>query len=188
MKPLGLTFAATAPSLVARLRGARGSVAGRLGMVVLMLALAALLAAIWQAQLARQRLAAAQQAFDAARLAAGTATASRPMASPRERAAWAELAARLNMPWRSVLDALEASTPEDVALMAVEPDAGQGTVRVVAESTALEPLLAYSARLHATPLIREVVLARHELSEREPGRPMRLHLQLRLQANAGGTR
>ena len=70
--------------------------------------------------------------------------------------------------------------PEDVALVSIEPDQRAGSVRVVAEARSLPAALAYAQRLGSAPGIRDVHLTRHETSDRDPHRSVRMQLELRL--------
>lgn len=185
MKPLRLVFTPASTGLAAHLRGCHRSAFGRIGMGLLAIAMALVPWTVWQAHVALQRQGAAQEALDAARLRAGLAAEPRRTTPPRERAAWVALAAQLNTPWRALLDTLEASTPDDVALVAIEPDAGRGRVRIVAEAATLDPLLAYAARLRETPLTDDMRLVRHEANDRPPTPSVRLHLELRLRSKIG---
>ena len=95
------------------------------------------------------------------------------------------MARQLNTPWSALLDALEASLPDDVALVAIEPDAGQGSVRLQVEAKALDTLLAYARELRSIPLFADVNLVKHETNEQDGNRPMRLSLNIRLRASQG---
>jgi Tfp pilus assembly protein PilN len=105
-------------------------------------------------------------------------------ATPAQREAQQRIAAQLNTPWSDLLDALEAATPQDVAIVSIEPDMRRGTVHVQAEARTLDTLLAYAEALQDVPLFDGVELARHETFEQDPNRPLRLALQLRMRKTA----
>jgi hypothetical protein len=94
--------------------------------------------------------------------------------------AWNQVARQLNTPWGTLLTSLEQATPEDVALVSVEPDAHKGSVRLQAEARTLEALLAYAQALRAVPAFADVVPLKHETNELDPLRPVRLSLEIRL--------
>lgn len=104
--------------------------------------------------------------------------------SAQQRQAWGQVARQLNTPWAFLLDALEAGTPADVALVSIEPDARVGSVRLQAEAKSLDTLLAYAKDLGALPLFDSVILIKHETNEQDGNKPVRLGLDLRLRAAA----
>lgn len=87
----------------------------------------------------------------------------------------------LNTPWPAVLDALETTTPESVALVTIEPDPQHGVVRLQAEAKTLDSLLQYAQLLTAAEPFNEVTLLKHETNERDATRPVRLSMAARLQ-------
>jgi Tfp pilus assembly protein PilN len=95
----------------------------------------------------------------------------------RQRHALDAVARELNTPWSQLLDAMEASLPEDVALVSIEPNGASGKVRIQAESRALDSLLAYASTLRNVPMFASVVLVKHETNEQDPNRPVRLVLE-----------
>ena len=115
----------------------------------------------------------------------------RPAASSRNselhRRAVGNVTARLNMPWYQLLDALEQTTPADVALVSIEPDGGSQVVRLVAEAKELDALLVYVKALQSEAFFRDVRPLKHETNEREPQRPVRLSIELRLRSPGSKT-
>lgn len=187
MKPVRLHFARQdAPS--ARLAG-HGSRAAGMAPIALVVAFAALGTVAWQAWNTEAALAAARQALQAAQRPRTSPVAStdkfRATLTPAQRTAWTQMARQLNTPWNALLDALEASLPDDVALVAIEPDAGQGTVRLQVEARSLDTLLAYARELRPIPLFVHVDLVKHETNEQDGNRPMRLSLNIRLRNSQG---
>jgi Tfp pilus assembly protein PilN len=100
--------------------------------------------------------------------------------SDDQRARWSRLARQLNTPWSALLDALESSLPDGVALVSIEPDAAQGSVRLQVEAKTLDALLAYAASLNAVHPFQSVALVKHETNEQDPTRPLRLSLEAKL--------
>lgn len=158
----------------------RQSMLGPLGLVALLLACVAAAATLWQLAATRQAIA----RLVPAAVAAAPVAAPHPVLTREQMRAWNVVARQLNMPWARMLDTLEQATPDDVALVAIEPESRDGTVRLLAEAVALEPLLAYAQALRGTGVFAEAALVKHEIQEQDPQRPVRITLLLRL-ADAG---
>jgi Tfp pilus assembly protein PilN len=73
--------------------------------------------------------------------------------------------ARLNLPWDDILDALEAATPQQIALLSITPDASRALLRIEAESTSSEQMIGYLTALQQQPLFGRVDLVRNELAK-----------------------
>ena len=86
---------------------------------------------------------------------------------------------QLNLPWRTLHDAVQAGTPANIALLALEPDARKSTVRITAEAKSSEDMIAYVEQLQKDEWFSAVVLARHEINEQDPNRPIRFQLDAR---------
>jgi len=86
---------------------------------------------------------------------------------------------QLNLPWRALHDAVQAGTPANIALLALEPDARKSTVRITAEAKTSEDMIAYVEQLQKDEWFSAVVLARHEINEQDPNRPIRFQLDAR---------
>lgn len=86
--------------------------------------------------------------------------------------------ARLNVPWSDVLDAIERSTTQRVALLTLEPDARTGSVALTAEARTLDDLLNYAEALGQDPAVASVRLGQHDQRAQEPGQPLRLTLSI----------
>jgi Tfp pilus assembly protein PilN len=81
-----------------------------------------------------------------------------------KRAAAVNLAvARLNLPWDDLLDAIEAATPAQIALMSITPEPGRALIRIEAECEGSKQMLDYLGSLSQQPLLGRVTLTRHEL-------------------------
>ncbi|MBI1891578.1 MAG: hypothetical protein HYS18_13080 [Burkholderiales bacterium] len=85
--------------------------------------------------------------------------------------------AQLNLPWRDLFDAIEAATPADIALLAVEPDAKKHLLRGTAEAKSSEEMIAYIEQLKKQTLFTSVLLTRHEINEQDPNKPMRFQFE-----------
>jgi Tfp pilus assembly protein PilN len=71
---------------------------------------------------------------------------------------------RLNLPWGEILDALEAATPQQVALLSITPEPGRALLRIEAECSGSKDMIAYLEVLEQQPLFEHVDLVRHELA------------------------
>jgi Tfp pilus assembly protein PilN len=151
--------------------------------VVCMLGFAALALAIAHAGLERKQreievLQAQSQAQSRVRTqapASGVA-AVRPPVPEAQAAAVNAAVLQLNLPWRALHDAVQAGTPANIALLALEPDARRNTVRITAEAKTSDDMIAYVEQLQKVEWFSTVVLARHEINEQDPNRPIRFQL------------
>jgi Tfp pilus assembly protein PilN len=89
---------------------------------------------------------------------------------------------QLNLPWRALHDAIQAGTPAAIALLALEPDARKNTVRITAEAKSSDDMIAYVERLQKSDWFSGVSLARHEINEQDPNRPIRFQLDAQWRA------
>jgi len=86
---------------------------------------------------------------------------------------------QLNLPWRGLHDAIQAATPAAIALLALEPDARKGSVRITAEARTSDDMIAYVGQLQRIDWFGTVLLARHEINEQDPNRPIRFQIDAR---------
>ncbi|MBI5279835.1 MAG: hypothetical protein HY854_25615 [Burkholderiales bacterium] len=187
MKPVHIAF--EQPDSSAWRRRLLGHGRGSLG-IVAALALAASLAALalvsWQTSELESALGEARHALAAMQARPGKPPArAQPAVGPvaaRERDAWNDLVRQLNTPWPTLLDTLEERASPDVALVAIEPDARSGNVRIQAEAKSLGALLDYANGLATAPGVKTVRLLRHETHEQDPARPLRLSIEARFGA------
>ena len=75
--------------------------------------------------------------------------------------------------WDSIFLAIEAASDVEVALLAVEPDASKGVVRITAEARNKNAMLRYVTRLQARQPLQRVLLEHHEVRLQEPQQPVR---------------
>jgi hypothetical protein len=83
---------------------------------------------------------------------------------------------QLNLPWRGLHDAVQAATPATIALLALEPDAKRSSVRITAEAKNSDDMIAYVEALQHIEWFSTVLLARHEINEQDPNRPIRFQV------------
>lgn len=86
---------------------------------------------------------------------------------------------RLSMPWDSLLGTLESVPHDNVALLAIEPDAGAGTVLLSGEAKDYLALLTFVVRLSGEKALRDVHLARHEVMQNNPMKPIAFSISAR---------
>jgi Tfp pilus assembly protein PilN len=126
----------------------------------------------------RQREIALLQAQSQVRTQAppAAAVAVRPPVPEAQAAAVNAAVLQLNLPWRALHDAVQAGTPASIALLALEPDARRNTVRITAEAKRSDDMIAYVEALQKVEWFSAVTLARHEINEQDPNRPIRFQL------------
>ncbi|HTJ95079.1 MAG TPA: pilus assembly protein [Pararobbsia sp.] len=71
--------------------------------------------------------------------------------------------ARLNLPWDGLLDAIEAATPVQIALLSITPTPGRALVRIEAECNTSKDMIDYLGALEQQPMLAGVNLVKHEL-------------------------
>jgi hypothetical protein len=99
------------------------------------------------------------------------ASAGRPL-STEEFAEARGIVARFSAPWTTLFAAIEAVRLDDVSLLSIEPDAAAGSVLISGEGKDYLAVLTYVARLGEQPGLSRVHLARHEVRDSEPRRPV----------------
>lgn len=87
-----------------------------------------------------------------------------------------EILQQLAMPWRALFHAVEDSNEKEIALLAIQPDAGKRVLRLAGEAKNFDALLAYIARLEQSPTLSQVYLSSHELRLQDPQKPVRFAL------------
>jgi hypothetical protein len=98
--------------------------------------------------------------------------------APAQRASKEEVAQardtveRLAMPWAGLFGALESAATEQVALLAVEPDAKAGKVLISGEGRDYLAALTYVLNLSRSDALSGVQLVRHEMKPEDPQKPV----------------
>lgn len=110
---------------------------------------------------------------------AAPAQAARPALAPARIEAVNAAVMQLNLPWRALHDAIQAGTPPGVALLALEPDAKKGRVRISAEARDSDAMIACVDSLRRSGWFGAVALLRHEIDEQDPNRPIRFQVDAR---------
>lgn len=104
------------------------------------------------------------------------AAAAHPPAGRDERVTINQAIRQLNLPWPQIFDAVESATSDAIAILSLTPDAASETLSIVAESQTTDSMLAYVSALKAQPLFDQVVMARHEINEKDSHRPIRFEV------------
>ena len=126
----------------------------------------------WELELLRAQSAARTQATARAMAPA----VARPPVPEAQAAAVNAAVLQLNLPWRALHDAVQAGTPANIALLAMEPDAKKNSVRITAEAKSSDDMIAYVEQLQKGDWFSAVLLSRHEINEQDPNRPIRFQL------------
>ncbi|MBI5751140.1 MAG: PilN domain-containing protein [Hydrogenophilales bacterium] len=87
-----------------------------------------------------------------------------------------EILQQLALPWRALFKVIEASNDKEIALLAIQPDAGKRVLRLAGEAKNFDALLAYIARLEQSPMLSQVYLSSHELRLQDAEKPVRFAL------------
>jgi hypothetical protein len=87
------------------------------------------------------------------------------------------IADRLTLPWADLFDALEASSNNTVALLALEPDLSKRVLRITGEAKNKSDMLAYVGRLTEDRRLLNVHLMDHQIQAQTPGEPVRFSVQ-----------
>ena len=93
-------------------------------------------------------------------------------ASPEELALARDTVERLGLPWTKLFAALEAAANDQVALLAIEPDTKNGTVKITGDSKDYLAALGYVLNLSQADALSNVQLVRHEVKQNDPQRPV----------------
>lgn len=84
---------------------------------------------------------------------------------------------QLALPWARLVRALEDASTPDVALLQLQPETQQQTVRVSAEARDSAAMFRYMRNLAAAKDLSEVHLVSHEVAQDDPQRPVRFAAQ-----------
>lgn len=87
---------------------------------------------------------------------------------------------KLNTPWQDLFDQLEKSTPKDVALLSIEPDAARASIRLSAEAKQLETLLTFASELQNHGVLGRLTYSKHETNDQDSNKPVRLSFELNM--------
>lgn len=102
----------------------------------------------------------------------GRAGAQSQGVSPAEIAFARETIQRFSMPWDNLFRALESTPADKIALLAIEPDPGTGTVLISGQGKDYLAALDYVSELSQASTLTHVHLVKHELRLNDPQRPV----------------
>lgn len=86
---------------------------------------------------------------------------------------------QLNLPWRDLLNALEAGTPKTIALLGLEPDAKKRTLKGLAEAKDSDAMVEFISQMKKQDAFDDVLLSKHEINEQDPNKPLRFQFEAR---------
>jgi Tfp pilus assembly protein PilN len=120
---------------------------------------------------------AAQLAARAERFARSSMTLKSEPIDAKQGAAVNAAVARLNLPWNDILNAVEAATPSQVALLSITPEPGRELLRIEAECNDSKAMIDYLKALEQQPLFGRVNLVKHELVKDGTDGVIRFHIE-----------
>jgi Tfp pilus assembly protein PilN len=95
-----------------------------------------------------------------------------------EQARAAEAVVRqLTVPWGALISGIEQAATRDVAILQLQPDAEQRSLRLTAEARNRDAMFAYLRRLAAAKGLGEVHLVSHQVQREDPQRPVQFSVQ-----------
>jgi hypothetical protein len=103
--------------------------------------------------------------------------------SQEHRAAVNAVVDQLNISWHQVFEQLEDATPDNIALLSIEPDGKNSVIKFQAEAKSLDSLLLYASSLENRGLFGQLNYSKHETFEQDPNKPIRLSFELGLLAS-----
>ena len=74
---------------------------------------------------------------------------------------------RLTLPWEALFAAVEAADSRQLALLTLEPNARELTVRLTGEAASVDDVLAYIDRLAQQPVLADVHLVSFDTAQRD---------------------
>ena len=83
---------------------------------------------------------------------------------------------QLALPWNALFQAVESASENEIALLAIQPDAAKRIVRIGGEAKNLQALLAYITRLEQSHVLNRVYLTSHEIRTQDAEKPVRFTL------------
>jgi len=94
-----------------------------------------------------------------------------------------QVSAQLRRPWERLFAALETLRGDDIALLALSPDARKGQLRISAEARNLEAMLAFHKSLEDSPELNDVSLLNHEIVANSPQKPVLFNMMATWEVN-----
>jgi len=88
-----------------------------------------------------------------------------------------EVVEQLARPWDDLFRAVESAGSEQVALLAIEPDAPRAQVKITGEAKNLAAMLGYIRLLGEKAPLDDVFLQSHQVQQQDPEKPVRFVLR-----------
>lgn len=85
---------------------------------------------------------------------------------------------QLNLPWRALQQSVAGSVPQGIALLALEPDPRKQVLKITAEAKNADDMIAYIEQLKQQEFFAGAALARHEIMDTDPNRPLRFQVEV----------
>lgn len=98
--------------------------------------------------------------------------------SPNQFRVAADVIARLNTDWPTLLNELERLTPPEVAVLEIEPRPSQAALTLNIETRTAQDAWRYVDALNSSPYLRDARALKHETNERDKTRPLRFTLSV----------
>jgi hypothetical protein len=156
---------------------------GKLGIVLALVGMAALVWAWSNLQAARateagvsMRIAALEQARPGA-----TAKPVAPADSPT-RVQQARIAAQLTYSWQPAFDAMATAQSSKIALLSLDATQAKSQLKLTAEARTLADAIAYIDALQQQPGVKRATLVQHEIQADADQQPVRFNILLELDA------
>jgi Tfp pilus assembly protein PilN len=83
-----------------------------------------------------------------------------------------EVVGQLTLPWDGLFQAVESANSDEVALLAIEPDAQKRTVKITGEAKNLAAMVDYLRQLEQQPVLTQVHLQHHQVQEQDAEKPV----------------
>lgn len=84
---------------------------------------------------------------------------------------------QLTLPWGPLVGVLEQASTRDVALLQLQPDATQRTLRLTGEARDRAAMFEYLRRLSSAKRLADVHLVSHQVEHANPQRPIQFSVQ-----------
>jgi Tfp pilus assembly protein PilN len=84
---------------------------------------------------------------------------------------------QLNLPWRDVLEAVEAGTPKSLGLLSLEPDAKRNIVKIGAEAASSIDMIDYVQRLKQQPFLTSAFVIKHVTTQDGGDHPFQFEVE-----------
>lgn len=79
---------------------------------------------------------------------------------------------QLNLPWEMLFDSIEMAATEDIALLSLQPNVANRTLRLSGEAKSMVELLDFVEALEREPAFENVHLLSYKIKQDDPHRPI----------------